>query len=73
MIKEYKPLKIPSGMTEGYIFSIASSRQLNIFGEQVGIKRRRFLFIKEPDFLFKNRIRNRGIQLKRSEKDAEKL
>lgn len=65
MLNEYKPLKLPSGMTEGYIFSIASSRQLNIFGEQVGIKRRKFLFVKEPDFLFKTRIRNRSIKLKR--------
>lgn len=64
MLKEYKPLKFPIGMSEGLIFSIASSRQLNIFGERVGVKRRKFLFFKEPDFLYKIRIRNKDIQLK---------
>lgn len=67
-MKEYKPLKIPDGMSEGLIFSMASSRQLDIFGEKLGLKRRRFFFVKEPDFLFKIRIRNRDIKLKTNDK-----
>ena len=62
MFEEYKPLKIPDGMAEGLIFNRADSRQLDIYGEWVGVKRRKFLFIKEPSFLFKIRIRNKAIQ-----------
>lgn len=64
MFKEYKPLEMPKGMGEGLIFSMASSRQLDIFGERVGVKRRKLLFLKEPDFLYKIRIRNKDIRLK---------
>jgi hypothetical protein len=62
MFEEYKPLKIPDGMSEGLIFSKANSRQLDIYGEWVGVKRRKFLFIKEPSNLFKIRIRNKSIR-----------
>lgn len=66
-LKEYKPLKIPEGMSEGLLFSMASSKQLDVFGGKVGIQRRSFFIFKEPDFLFKIRIRNKNIQLKHKE------
>lgn len=60
-IKEYRPLKTPDDMSEGLMFSYSTGRQLDVFGEYAGIKRKKFLFTKEPDFLYKLRIRNFAI------------
>lgn len=62
MIREYKELKMPGDMQEGLMFRNASSKQLDVFAERVGIVRRRFLFAKEPDYLFRIRIRNEAIR-----------
>ena len=67
-MKEYKPLKLPEGIQDGLIFNIASSRQLDVFGESTGLKRRKFLFIKEPDFLYKIRLKNLTIKQNIKEK-----
>lgn len=64
LIQDYRPLTHPGGKPDGLIFSTATSKQLRVFGDRLGVKRRGFLFLKEPAFLFKIRIRNRSIQLK---------
>lgn len=71
MFKEYKPLEMPKGMSGGLIFSMASSRQLDIFGKRLGLKRRKFLFLKEPDFFYKIRIRNNDIRLKTNQQSDQ--
>lgn len=50
--------KLPNGFEYGLLFSIASGRQLNIFGEQMGMRRRLF----EPDFLYKRRLAKEAIR-----------
>ena len=66
-VKEYIPLKTPDDMQEGLMFSFSKGRQLDVFGDMVGIKRRKIKFIKEPDFLYKIRLRNFGIKKKADE------
>ena len=61
-LKDYKQLKYPEGAGDGLIFSFASGKVLDGFGILHGIKRRKFLFIKEPDTLYKIRLRNHGIK-----------
>lgn len=61
-LKDYKQLKYPEGTQDGFIFSFASRGMLDRLGERCGIKRRKFLFIKEPDALYKIRLRNYGIE-----------
>lgn len=62
MIREYRPLKMPNGMSDGLMFSRSTGRQLDIFGEYEGLKRRNLSCIKEPDFLYKIRLRNSAIK-----------
>lgn len=62
MLSEYIPLKEPHDRGEGLMFSSASKGQLDIFGKRVDIKRRTFLFLKEPDVLYKIRIKNESIR-----------
>lgn len=57
MFREYKPLKVPEGKEEGLLFRMAKGEGLEIFGEMVGLKRRKF----EPSFLYKIRIRNKAL------------
>lgn len=62
ILKEYMPLKTPEDMSEGLLFSFATSKQLDIFGEMVNIKRRKIGLFKEPDRFYKVRLRNEGIR-----------
>lgn len=48
--------KLPEGKSYGYIFNIASGSTLDVYGEAEGVPRKRWLFISEPDFLYKPRI-----------------
>lgn len=57
MFREYIPLKMPEGMAEGLIFSRINAKQLEVFGDRVNLKRRKF----EPFSLYKIRIRNKAI------------
>jgi hypothetical protein len=38
------------------LFNTATGKELDAFGEYVGVKRKRWLFFKEPDFFYKTRI-----------------
>lgn len=62
MLRDYIPLKVPEGKEEGLLFSRATGIQLDIFGNYINLKRRKVLFIKEPDFLYKIRLRNKAIK-----------
>lgn len=63
-VREYIPLKTPDDMQEGLMFSFATGKQLDVYGEMAGLKRRMVIFIKEPDFLYKIRLKNFGIKQK---------
>lgn len=62
LFKDYKPLDFPKGCGVGVIFSTANSRQLDIYGAWKKLERRRLWIFKEPDNLFKIRIRNVAIE-----------
>jgi hypothetical protein len=50
-----------SDYCQGILFSVSSGKQLDIYGEWYKVKRKRFLFIKEPDFFYKKRLWNKAI------------
>lgn len=64
-LRDYRPLNHPDGKPDGLLFSTATAKQLRVFGDRLGVKRREFLFVKEPAFLFKIRIRNRSVEIKK--------
>jgi len=48
--------KLPEGKEYGFLFNIATGRMLDVYGEREGIPRKKWLFFKEPDFMYKNRM-----------------
>lgn len=49
---------------QGLIFSFASGKQLDIYGEWYRVKRKKFLIFKEPDSIYKKRLWNKAIEYK---------
>lgn len=47
---------------QGLIFSYATGKQLDIYGEWYKVKRKKFLFLKEPDSMYKKRLWNKAIE-----------
>lgn len=44
MFKHYKLLPMPEGMAQGSMFNNASTKQLDIFGDRLGVKGKGFYF-----------------------------
>ncbi|WP_156133502.1 hypothetical protein [Geobacillus kaustophilus] len=61
-LKDYIPLPMPDGYSEGLLFYYARGKRLDIYGHFYNVPRRKFLFIREPDVLYKIRLRNEGIK-----------
>lgn len=59
--------KLPEGKSYGFIFNIASGRTLDVYGEAEGIPRKRWIFIREPDFMYKPRIARTAIRKMRED------
>lgn len=49
-------IKLPYYYQFGSLFNMATGRDLDIFGEMYGVKRKKFLFLKEPNWIYKDRI-----------------
>lgn len=49
-------VELPEGKEYGFIFSISTGRQLDVYGKIHNTPRKRWLIFKEPDFIYKHRI-----------------
>ncbi|WP_028551461.1 hypothetical protein [Paenibacillus sp. UNC451MF] len=52
----FKSVKLPDGYSTGVLFDLAAGRQVDIFAERIGIQRKKWFILKEPDWSLKKRI-----------------
>lgn len=56
VITVFREVKLPDGYSKGFIFNIATGRQVDLYAEWSGLKRKKWFIFKEPDWSLKNRI-----------------
>lgn len=49
-------MKLPEGVSTGFLFNIASGKQVDLYGEWNGLTRKRWWIFRETDAAFKKRI-----------------
>lgn len=49
-------LDLPEGFAFGYLFNVATGKEVDVFGEAAGLKRKRWWIFKESDRSYKKRI-----------------
>ncbi len=54
--------KLPDGYCYGFLFSIAAGKRLDVFGKREQLPRKRWWFMKEPDYMYKRRIALSALQ-----------